>query len=147
MNIQQPALGAIKSYYRQILTQPAAFCELAYKKSELPINTLINSGKRLGDESFLFIQKQEVLPASLSKSIFMLKSGTKQELSLEFAKLKQASTSQLYLPLNIKQTDAAMLHQVHLHPAPSYAQHSILIQLALVGKKASSYLAHIFCLA
>lgn len=46
-----------------------------------------------------------------------------QELSFEFAKLKQPSTSQLYLPLNIKQTEATMLHQVHLHPAASHAQH------------------------
>lgn len=29
MNIQQPVLGAIKSYYSQILTQFDAFCELA----------------------------------------------------------------------------------------------------------------------
>lgn len=38
MNFQQPALGAIKSYYMQILTQLEAICELAYIESKMPIN-------------------------------------------------------------------------------------------------------------
>lgn len=74
MSIQQPALGAIKSYCRQILTQLDAICEWVYNESGLPINTLMNSGKRLRDQSFLFIQKLGVLLASLSKPILMLKS-------------------------------------------------------------------------
>lgn len=60
--------------------------------------------------SLLFTQKQDILPANLSAN------RDAQELSAEFAKFLQLSTSLLNLPLNIKQTDAAMLHQVQLHP-------------------------------
>lgn len=111
MNFQQPALRAVKSYYWQILTQRDAICELAYTASERSINAFINNGKKpqFCEESLLFTQKQDVLPASLSASC------DAQKLPAEFAKSVQLSTSLLNLPLNIKQTDAARLHQVQLH--------------------------------
>lgn len=69
MNFQQPALGAPNSYYGQILTQLDTICELAYTESEMPINTFMNHCERLQlcDQSLLFIQKQDALPASLSQ--------------------------------------------------------------------------------
>lgn len=116
MNIQQPSLRAIKSYYRQILTQLEAICELVYNESELPINTLMNSGKRLGWSELPFYLETR-FPACQS----LEDNFDAQELSLEYVRLKQPSISQLYLPLNIKQTDAAMLYQIQLHSAPSWS--------------------------
>lgn len=110
MNFEQPALGAIKSYYRQILTQLDAICELAYTESERPINTYVNSDERPEFCEQLAFYSETRCPACQSANC------DAQELSAEFAKLVQLSTSLLNLPLNIKHTDAAMPHHVQLHP-------------------------------
>lgn len=121
MNFQQPALGANKSYHRQILTQLHAVCELAYTESEMPINTFMNNGERpqLCDQSLLFYSETR-WPACQSLSARF----DAQELSAEFANFMQPSTSLLNLPLNIKQTSTPASYS-----PPSHTQHYILIQL------------------
>lgn len=138
MNFQQPP-GAVKSYYRQILTQLDAICELAYSESEMPVNTFKKNGERpqLCDQSLPSVQKEDVLPTNLSVSI------DAQELSVEFAKFKQPSTSLLNLTLNSKQTDAAMLHQVQPHP--TLLRHVLSTTSWSWGRK--SCLPSNFCLA